>query len=41
MIDGHHFPADTPVAFITWFANRDPDVFSSPTSFIPERWEEK
>ncbi|XP_065071867.1 uncharacterized protein LOC135696415 [Rhopilema esculentum] len=39
VIDGHTIPANTAVAYINWFANRDPKTFSSPNNFNPERWQ--
>eukprot|EP00794_Sanderia_malayensis_P005259 gene5259-5923_t len=40
VVDGHKIPANTAVAFMTWFANRDAEVFSHPTSFMPDRWQD-
>ncbi|GIC87843.1 cytochrome P450 [Aspergillus udagawae] len=31
-------PSGTPVSMSTYFILRDPDIFPSPTEFIPERW---
>lgn len=39
VIDGYKVPEKTAVAFMTWFANRDSDVFENPNSFNPERWQ--
>ena len=37
-VEGYKFPADYAVVFMTYSAQRDPDVFKNPDEFIPERW---
>jgi cytochrome P450 len=35
---GHALPAGTVVCTQAWSMHRNPDVFPSPESFLPERW---
>ena len=35
---GYALPPGTVVATQAWSMHRDPDVFPSPETFLPERW---
>ena len=38
VVEGYKLPADYAVVFMTYGAQRDPEVFKNPDDFIPQRW---
>ncbi|KAK2005205.1 cytochrome P450, partial [Colletotrichum eremochloae] len=38
IIAGHHIPGNTIVDINLWAVHHDPSLFTSPESFVPERW---
>ena len=38
IVEGYRLPADCAIVYMTYGAQRDPDIFQNPDDFIPERW---
>ena len=38
MVEGYRMPKDHAILFMTYGAQRDPEVFDDPDVFKPERW---
>ncbi|CRG89508.1 hypothetical protein PISL3812_06544 [Talaromyces islandicus] len=37
-LEGLHFPEGTVVGTNSWVVHHDPDIFTNPNEFVPERW---
>lgn len=37
-VGGYRFPAGEAILYLTYMAHRDPEVFTSPDEFLPDRW---